>query len=111
MDNRRLFTRFPFSEPVGYQASESTSNGSLSKDLSAGGVRIVVNEFIPLHTELQVKLHLQNPLRLVDVKGHVVWVRELPMGEQFEVGIEFISQSNANQVISQYFSKSRLNAV
>lgn len=88
---KRHFARFTFREPVGYQIHEDTPDtGSLSKDLSLGGVRIRVQEFIPLRTVLNLKIHLKHPERQVPVKGEVVWVREVPHSEVFDIGIRFI---------------------
>ena len=88
---KRQYPRFAFSEPVSYQHTEGSQElGSMGEDISQGGVRIRVNEFLPLLKILNLRLHLNNPSRVLDVKGQVVWVRELPLGETFDVGIRFL---------------------
>ncbi len=89
--DKRQYPRFSFNGPVGYQRNEEyPENGSLCIDVSQGGVKLRSSEFIPLHTLLDLKLHLKNPSRLLSVKGQVIWVREVPHSEIFDVGIRFI---------------------
>jgi hypothetical protein len=89
--DQRQYPRFSFKEPVAFQAAEEApSTGSLAGDISEGGVRIRVQEFIPLRTVLTLKIHLNNPVRTLPVKGEVVWVREVPHSEVFDVGIRFL---------------------
>jgi hypothetical protein len=90
--DQRQFTRFPFNEPVNYQSGEDPSNGSLAGDISEGGVRIRVQEFIPLRTILSLKIHMNNPPRVVPIKGQVMWVREVPESEVFDIGIRFLER-------------------
>ena len=90
---KRRFPRFSFKEPVGYLRTEGLpENGSLGEDLSPGGVRIRVPEFIPLRTVLNLKIHLNNPVRVMDVKGQVVWVRQVPYSDTYDIGIQFFEQ-------------------
>lgn len=88
---KRQFPRFSFSQPVAYQDHEGYPEiGSLSADISQSGVRIRVNEFLPLRKILNFKLHLNNPTRVLSIKGQVMWVREVPQSESFDVGIRFL---------------------
>ncbi len=88
--DKRQYPRFSFNEAVVYQTGEAPSSGSLAADISHGGVRIRVQEFIPLRTVISMKIHLGNPVRTVPIKGKVVWVREVPHSEVFDIGIEFL---------------------
>jgi len=89
--DKRQYPRFSFREPVGYQTTgEGLSFGALTDDISQGGVKIRVQEFIPLRTVLHMKIHMNDPARLVPVKGQVVWVREVPHSEVYDIGIRFL---------------------
>ncbi len=88
---KRQYPRFDFTEPVGYHDDEGyPESGSLAADLSQSGVRIRINEFVPLRKVISLKLHLNNPTRVVSVRGQVMWVREVPYSESFDVGIRFL---------------------
>jgi hypothetical protein len=88
---KRQYSRYTFREPVRYALTQDLpENGSLGADISDGGVRIRVQQFIPLKTILNLKLHLKDPTRVVPVKGQVVWVREVPHSDVFDIGIRFL---------------------
>ena len=89
---------------MGYQnAEESPLSGSLASDISQGGVRIRVQQFIPLRTIVNLKIHLNNPSRSVPVKGQVVWVREVPDAEEvFDVGIQFLEIDSTDSALQSY---------
>ncbi len=92
---KRQHPRFSFREPVAYNKKEgSPESGSLANDISGGGVRIRVQEFIPLNTVLDLKVHFTAPARTMAVKGFVVWVREVPHSEVYDVGIRFLQAQN-----------------
>ena len=105
--NNRQYPRLPFKEAVAYQAGDSPSSGSLSGDISEGGVRLTVKEFIPLNTILNLNIRLSDPTRVVPTKGRVVWVREDPDGERFDVGIEFIVERGIDGSIRGYIASRR----
>ena len=92
--NNRQYPRFPFRESVAYQTGDAPSSGSLAGDISEGGVRLTVNEFIPLNTVISLNIRLSDPARVVPAQGRVVWVREDPDGERFDVGIQFVADVN-----------------
>ena len=92
--NNRQYPRFSFRESVAYQTGDAPSSGSLAGDISQGGLRLTVKEFIPLNTVVNLNILLSDPVRVVPAKGRVVWVREDPNGERFDVGIQFVVDVN-----------------
>ena len=107
MANQRQYPRFPFRQAVGYQMGEAPSSGSLSGDISEGGLRLTVSEFIPLHTIVRLNIRLTDPVRVVPAKGKVVWVREDPQAERFDVGIAFIVDHDTGPALRDYVSSRR----
>lgn len=77
-------------------------NGSLGKDISQGGVQIRVQQFLPLRSIVNLKIHLTNPSRTVPVKGLVVWVREVPESEVFDIGIQFMELDRTDMSLESY---------
>ncbi len=101
--DQRQFPRFLFRDSVEYKKTEGELlSNSMAADLSLGGVRIRVGTFIPLRSVVQLKLHLTSPVRLVPVKGQVVWVREVPYSESFDVGIQFLQEEYRDPAIDQF---------
>lgn len=62
---------------------------TLTKDLSAGGVRCMSTVSFPVATELQIELVLFAGEEPLIMPGHAVWFQVLPYGEQYELGVAF----------------------
>lgn len=89
MEDRRQFRRTVHSEPVQYQFKDpSRFGGCVSKDLSEGGVRIRMNDFMPLNTELTLKIRLAGE-NVVECSGRVVWVEKSRFGDNYQAGLMF----------------------
>ena len=105
--NNRQYSRFPFREAVGYQTGDSPVTGSLAGDISEGGLRLTVKEFIALNTIVNLNIRLCDPVRVLPAQGRVVWVREDPDGERFDVGIQFIVGQGVDPAIRGYVASRR----
>ena len=101
MMNQRQYPRFEFRQAVEYQMEEIPSSGSVASDISEGGLRLTVQTFIPLHTIVRLQIHVPGSLRVLPAKGKVVWVREDPQGDRFDIGIKFVvEQDTASDIHS-----------
>ena len=107
MMNDRQYSRFSFKESVGYQIGEAPLTGSLSGDISEGGLRLNVHEFIPLNTIVRLQIHVSDPERVLAAQGRVVWVREVPQSDRYDVGIEFVVDQDTGPVLRSYVSSRR----
>ncbi|MBI5150508.1 MAG: PilZ domain-containing protein [Candidatus Omnitrophica bacterium] len=86
---RRKYRRIDFREPVQFgSANPVRSGGCLSCDLSEGGLRINVNEFVPPGTGLTLQIPLPAQ-KIVEYTGRVAWVSKLPFAERYQLGLEF----------------------
>ncbi len=86
--DRRGFKRIRHSEAVRYQHVDPNQfGGCLSKDISESGVRLHLNDFIPLNTEVFMKIEL-SPGRVLDCSGRVVWVEQVPFAETYQAGLK-----------------------
>ncbi|MFA5093703.1 MAG: PilZ domain-containing protein [Candidatus Omnitrophota bacterium] len=90
---RRQFERVNTAMSVQYrgirQASDSVIS-AISRDVSAGGIRLLVDEFISVFTRLVLEIALPSIPNPVKVVSKVAWIRKRPYGEQYEVGVEFM---------------------
>lgn len=114
MPDQRKFKRFEFREAIEYNrefgfegepvANGDSTEGFISCDISAGGLKFYSNEFIPLKKEMRVKFLIGHE-RQVALTGKVVWVQQVPHAETFQVGLEFddeAAQSFTKQELSKY---------
>jgi c-di-GMP-binding flagellar brake protein YcgR len=112
MDNKRAYPRFSLSESVAYQRpSLNSPSGSLSANISLGGIKITAHEFIPVGTVLQMQINFSNPQRTVSVKGKVLRVAETGYGERYEMGIEFLKDPETVQALSSALNARRFELI
>ena len=86
---RRIFPRVNFKEPVEFELKDGSALiGSLSSDLSEGGIRLRLFKFVPLNSDITlfVKLSWQ---KTIECQGRVVWVEEIPFSENYQAGVQF----------------------
>ena len=94
---RRRFVRLNVLTDVGYA---KRSNGkeerlSLAKNISAGGICLVVYDELRASDTLDLKIWLPDDKEIITAVGRVVWVKEISLeslgsAKRFEAGIEFI---------------------
>jgi Tfp pilus assembly protein PilZ len=99
--DKRRFPRLPFKEAVKFQTGEFNSpDGSLSRDLSHGGICLTINEFIPVKGEVILYIQREDEERVVELKGTVAWIKVIPDSERYQVGIEFhdLDESSRREV-------------
>ena len=95
-EERRQFPRLNHAHPVQMRnlyRPQELFTGSLSRDLSAGGVRVTSNGFLPRDSRLVVELILPESLKRIRAIGRVAWVREFPVSGTCDVGLQFVQFS------------------
>ena len=95
---KRQFSRFPFRQPVLINRGEwEAEEGSLSGDVSEGGIRLNVNELIPVGSTLSLEVSLPNESKMASLNGRVAWVCFLPYSERYQMGIQFDPRYNPSK--------------
>ena len=110
MDDKRRYQRFPFCESVGYHRREELPlEGSLSEDISRMGLKLNVNEFIPLNTTLELQIHIPGQVQVVFIQAKVVWVREHSQRvDAWQVGLQLIEKDSSLSDLENYIKFLRL---
>lgn len=89
--HNREFSRVPFKRPVKCKTSNvEIYAGHLAQDISQGGMCIKSNEFVPVGSRVIVQVQFDHQGRLLDLEAKVVWTRELPYANGFQLGLEFV---------------------
>lgn len=78
------------------QASDAVVT-AIARDISTGGVRLLVNEFISVFTRLVLDIAIPFAPKPVRVVSKIAWVRKRPYGEQYEVGAQFTDISEEDK--------------
>ena len=97
-EERRGTPRFRAYRPVRlHRPSAPQLVETLTKDLSAGGVRCLSPTLFPVSTELNLELVLSTGDEPLTVRGRTVWFQILPQSEQFDIGIAFFDLPPQNK--------------
>ncbi len=96
-DERRRFVRLNFLVDVVYHKRPSTEKEklSLSKNISGGGICLIVYEELKKSQLLDLEIYLPKEEMPIKALGKTAWVNEFVIGDaskgvRYDVGIEFI---------------------
>ncbi|MDD5108998.1 MAG: PilZ domain-containing protein [Candidatus Omnitrophica bacterium] len=94
---RRKFIRVSEKLQIMYEIVSSKKIGEyITKNISQGGVKFLVHDFIPQGSCLRIKLVLE-PYLSCEALVKIAWIRENHFTEEYEVGVEFISMPRVAQ--------------
>ena len=86
---KRFGERVKFTESVQFQIMDTEYfGGCLACDISEHGVRINLNDFVPLDTEMQLSLRLAAD-QVIDCNAKVIWIHKLPYTDRYQAGLVF----------------------
>ena len=97
---KRRFGRLSSRMAIQYRkvaGNPAAPTGSLSCDISGGGVRLSSYEFIPRATKLAVELPLEYPTKTINAPARVVWVQKKPYDDRYDLGLEFVDINSADR--------------
>jgi c-di-GMP-binding flagellar brake protein YcgR len=90
MINKRRFSRvLQHAELTWRLVNDTKQSGSISKDISAGGLRFFVTKFIPPKSNLRIQATIPDAHLFFEIIGEVKWTRTVYSDEQYEIGVEF----------------------
>ncbi|MBN1353213.1 MAG: PilZ domain-containing protein [Candidatus Omnitrophica bacterium] len=80
--------------------------GTISKNISEGGVRFRSDRFISLACRLIVEFNIpaiQKPIRAI---SKIAWIKKLPVGDDYEVGNQFLEITRQDkEIIRSYINQ------
>lgn len=88
-EERRRYPRFNTHLPVRFQLKKQSSKFGYtsSKDISEGGIRLILNEFLRPKTEILLETIILG--RVVDPEAVIVWSQRIPHSDDYQIGLEF----------------------
>ena len=93
-NNKRNDQRAQLGEAVQFENAERPEGGgSLGFDISEGGLRMRFNEYVPVGTELSLRITLPGQT-VIDCVGLVKWINKEPLNESYTAGIRFQATEN-----------------
>jgi len=107
---KRKYQRFDSRIPVQYkrmQTNTAVFRGGLMKDISEGGARMSVYEFLSRDLKLLVEASLLTGVSPIRGTCRVAWVRKSAFGEQYDIGVKFddFAQEDTKRIAKFVFLK------
>lgn len=107
---RRRFPRINVRLPLQFkdvQRPIETYSGTLTKDISEGGVRFISGEFLSIFTRLLLEVSVPSFSRPIKAISKVAWIQKIPRSNQYNVGVKFmdVTEEDKKQLAS-FVSKS-----
>jgi len=104
---KRKYPRVKTHIPVKYRKLRDGAGtiglGSLSRNLSLGGVHFRTNEFISMACRLILELDIPMLTKPIKAISKVAWIRRTGSGDDYEVGNQFLEISKKDkELISKY---------
>jgi c-di-GMP-binding flagellar brake protein YcgR len=91
MIERRKYIRIPESLSVVYEVVPGQTKKEYStKDISQGGMRFLINEFIPKDSRLRIEISFPGTLFNFATWVKCMWIRKVPYTDRYEIGVEFV---------------------
>lgn len=107
---RRKSPRINARLPLQYkdiQRPIETYSGTLTRDISEGGVRFIANEFLSIFTRLLVEASIPSFSRPIKAISKVAWIRKIPSGNQYDVGVQFMDMTEEDKKhLTSFIAKS-----
>ncbi len=106
--NTRRYIRLPIAWPVKCHvvSPSETHHVTATQDVSAGGIRVVMPQKVPLGHQVQMEIYVPPKDRLISVHGQVIRCVACPTGG-FELGILFKEiDAQDRQILNQTVKRS-----
>lgn len=115
VQEKRRHKRIDSALSVRYRNLRKNENpivGGLTKNISEGGICFNSGEFISLACRMIVEITLPTTPKPVRAISKVAWIRKLPMGDQYQLGNQFLEiTKDDRERISQFVNQvSKINA-
>ena len=113
---RRKFGRVKSHVPIKFRKLRSgvgsDGTGSISKNISKGGIRFRTGEFISMACRLIMELDVPMFSKPIKAITKVAWIRKTEGGDDYEVGNQFVEMSKEDkELISEYVESLQIDIV
>jgi len=82
------------------------SLGSISRNISEGGVCFKSNSFISLACRLVLEITLPALPKPIKAISKVAWIKKIPVGDQYELGNQFLEMTKEDRMhIANFMNK------
>jgi len=112
-EDKRRHKRVESNFPVQYRNLRKAgvpSTGTITRNLSEGGVCFKANEFISLACRLVLEISIPNATKPVKAISKVAWIRKVPSSDQYELGNQFLEITKEDRLALVSFVNQALSS-
>lgn len=113
VEDKRRHKRVDSNFPVQYRNLRKAgvpAAGTITRNLSEGGVCFKSNEFVSLACRLVLEISLPNATKPVKAISKVAWIRKVPSSDQYELGNQFLEITKEDKVALTNFVSQALGS-
>lgn len=110
---QRKYPRIGVRVPVQYKelhGKTRSPKGALTKNLSEGGVKFNTDKFISLACRMVVEVTLPAKPKPIRAISKVAWIKKLPVGDDYEIGNQFLDMSKEDKIIISNYVEETVNS-
>lgn len=99
-NEKRINRRITVSLPINYETIDIPKKmigHTVSKDISEGGLKILLERFYPPHTKFLIRLNINQINRTIESIAETVWSFNMHSSNQYLNGLRFIDLGKQNQ--------------
>lgn len=108
INEKRKFQRMDIAIPLRYKELSGNSyltRGTLTKNISEGGTRFISGSFYALAKRLIIEMNLPTLETPVKMISKVAWIKKLPVGNDYEIGNQFLAMTKEDDTRFSSFMK------
>jgi len=105
-NERRANERINAALPINYETidtAEKHYGNTISKDISPGGIKILIDKFYPHKTKFLLRVQLGNNHKMIEGVTESVWSFNEPYSNRYHSGLRFIDMNKEYQNILKQF--------
>lgn len=95
MEECRKYVRLSEKAQISYSVVPVRgSKQYMTSDVSQGGIRFFVHDFIPKGSHLKIRMDFSRANVTIEAMVRLVWIRKAPNSDRHEIGVNFIDISS-----------------
>ncbi|MDD5633678.1 MAG: PilZ domain-containing protein [Candidatus Omnitrophica bacterium] len=99
----RVETHIPIRYYKLREGAGSQITGSISKNMSQGGIRFRTPEFVSMACRLILELDIPSITKPIKAISKVAWIRKTESGKEYEIGNQFLEMSREDiKLVTEY---------
>lgn len=113
IEEKRRFKRVSSNLQIQYKNLRQAGDipaGSLTKNLSEGGVCFHSGKFVSLACRLVLEITIPNSPKPIKAISKVAWIRKVPSSDQYELGNQFLEITREDKAHIMNFVNEALNS-